>query len=63
MTPTEQRVLDCVCRGMSNKEIARELGMAEGTIKVHCKAIFRRLGVRSRCYAIVKVLTANEAHP
>jgi two-component system, NarL family, nitrate/nitrite response regulator NarL len=35
-------------RGLSNKEIARELGLSEGTIKLHLHRVYHKLGVRSR---------------
>jgi two-component system, NarL family, nitrate/nitrite response regulator NarL len=38
-------------RGLSNKEIARELDLAEVTIKLHLSAIFRKMGARSRTEA------------
>jgi DNA-binding NarL/FixJ family response regulator len=42
-----------VVEGKSNKEIARKLQLAEGTIKVHMAALFRGLGVTSRSAAAV----------
>lgn len=53
LTPRQLEVLQCVNQGMSNKEIARELCLSEGTVKVHCKAIFRALGVSNRTQAAV----------
>jgi DNA-binding NarL/FixJ family response regulator len=34
--------------GMSNKELARDLKLGEGTVKIHVAALFRNLGVKSR---------------
>ena len=39
--------------GKSNKVIARELGITEGTVKVHLLAVFRALNVRNRTAAVV----------
>jgi len=39
-------------RGLSNKEIARELGIADGTVKQHANAIFRELGLQNRTEAV-----------
>jgi DNA-binding NarL/FixJ family response regulator len=41
-------------KGSSNKEIARELGLGEGTVKVHLASLFRTLGVHSRSAAAAK---------
>ena len=51
LTPRETDVLRATARGLSNKEIARELELAEVTIKLHLSAIFRKMGVRSRTEA------------
>ena len=48
VTPRQKDVLNCVRRGLSNKEIARELDMAEGTVKIHLAALFANFGVRNR---------------
>jgi DNA-binding NarL/FixJ family response regulator len=37
--------------GMSNKELARDLKLGEGTVKIHVAALFRNLGVKSRAAA------------
>jgi DNA-binding NarL/FixJ family response regulator len=41
-------VLALVSRGQSNKEIARQLGMSDNTVRAHLAAIFREMGARSR---------------
>jgi len=46
-------VLGCMSQGMSNKQIARELDIAETTVKTHVSAILRKLGATSRVHAIV----------
>jgi DNA-binding NarL/FixJ family response regulator len=51
LTPRERDVLTCVCRGMSNKAIARELGLAEKTVKTHVGHILAKLGVTDRTQA------------
>ena len=48
LSQREQQVTTLVCDGLSNKEIARKLGVTEGTIKIHLHSIFVRLDVRSR---------------
>ncbi len=51
LTPRQQEVLHCLMLGKSNKIIARELDLSEGTVKIHCMAIFRELGVSNRTQA------------
>lgn len=48
LTDRERQVALAVARGASNKEIARELGITERTVKAHAGAIFEKLGVRDR---------------
>jgi len=59
LTPRESDVLRAVARGLSNKEIARELDLAEVTIKLHLSAIFRKMGVRSRTEAAMQASRAG----
>lgn len=59
LTPRQEEVLTLVNQGKSNKEIARELNLTEGTVKVHCKAIFRELGVANRTQAAVLFSKTN----
>ncbi|MDH3672045.1 MAG: response regulator [Gammaproteobacteria bacterium] len=53
LTPREREILCHVSEGQSNKVIARELGISDGTVKLHVKAILRKLGVHSRVEAAV----------
>lgn len=53
LTEREQGVLRCIADGQSNKLIARSLGIAEGTVKVHVKHLLKKLGFRSRVEAAV----------
>ncbi len=53
LTPRQQEVLREMALGLSNKEIARKLGMLEGTVKVHVKAILQKLNVRNRTEAVM----------
>ena len=53
LSPREREILRGVARGASNKEIARELGIAETTVKIHVQHVLRKLDVSSRVQAAV----------
>jgi two-component system nitrate/nitrite response regulator NarL len=53
LTPRELEILEHLASGQSNKIIARELGITDGTVKLHVKAVLRKLGVGSRVEAAV----------
>jgi two-component system nitrate/nitrite response regulator NarL len=53
LTPREMEILCHLAEGQSNKVIARELGISNGTVKLHVRAILRKLQVRSRVEAAV----------
>ncbi len=53
LTEQENRILDLIAQGKSNKLIARELSIADGTVKVHVKHLLRKLNLRSRVEAAV----------
>lgn len=56
LTPRELEVLALVGEGMSNKTIARKLGISSHTVKYHLEAVFTKLGVRSRAEAVTRGL-------
>jgi two-component system nitrate/nitrite response regulator NarL len=58
LSPREREILRGIARGASNKEIARELGIAETTVKIHVQHLLRKLGLSSRVQAAV-VATAH----
>jgi DNA-binding NarL/FixJ family response regulator len=60
LTPTQTRVFQSVQSGLSNREIAHELGIAEATVKIHMTALMRRLSVRNRTQ--VAVLASGLLH-
>lgn len=55
LTPREFEVLGWLVRGMCNKEIARNLGIGEQTVKNHLRPIFQKFGVARRTELLVKV--------
>lgn len=53
LSPRERQILEQIAEGRSNKEIARALGVAETTVKIHVQHILRKLGLDSRVQAAV----------
>ena len=54
LTPRQRDVLQAVAEGKANKQIAYELGLTEGTVKLHLTAIFKILGVYNRMGAVLE---------
>jgi len=48
LTPKEEEIVELLCKGLSNKEIARILGTSDNTVKWHLKNLFQRFDVTSR---------------
>lgn len=57
LTSRESEVLQALCDGKTNKEIARVLNLSEPTIKLHVKTLCRRLGVSNRTQAVMAAMT------
>jgi DNA-binding NarL/FixJ family response regulator len=57
LTPRQHQVLSLLAQGLSNKEISRQLKIAEGTTKIHMTALLRTLGARNRTEAAAKAAT------
>lgn len=53
LSPREREIIGMLARGASNKHIARELELAESTVKIHVQAILRKLNLSSRVQAAV----------
>jgi two-component system, NarL family, nitrate/nitrite response regulator NarL len=56
LSDREKQILRCLVRGQSNKVIARELGIAETTVKVHIKSVLRKLRAANRTQAAIWAL-------
>ncbi len=56
LTPQEQRALQLAAEGKSNKQIAAEMGLTEGTARNYLSSVFAKLGVESRVGAVTRWL-------
>ena len=56
LSPREMEILQLITRGMSNREIARELGISHQTVKNHITSILRKLAVNDRTQAALYAL-------
>jgi two-component system, NarL family, nitrate/nitrite response regulator NarL len=59
LSPRERAVALLIAGGLSNKDIARELGLRLGTVKIHVHNIFRKLGVKNRQSLIIRLGTGG----
>jgi len=59
LTPRQCEVLRLLLQGQSNKQIARSLGVLEGTVKVHLRTVMLRLGVRNRTQLALMAVRAG----
>jgi two-component system nitrate/nitrite response regulator NarL len=59
LSPQETRILGSLVEGDPNKIIARKLGAAEATVKVHVRSILRKLGVANRTQAAVSAMSSG----
>ncbi|WP_316015091.1 response regulator transcription factor [Roseobacter sp. HKCCA0434] len=59
LTEREMQVLDGLCRGLSNKEIAREIDLQEVTVKLHVKTACRKLDAKNRTQAALAAKAAG----
>jgi DNA-binding CsgD family transcriptional regulator len=61
LTPRQNDLLHLVAAGHTNAQIARRLGISEGTVGTHLENIYERLGVSSRTAAVTRVLADRVA--
>jgi DNA-binding NarL/FixJ family response regulator len=62
LTPRESEVLVCITKGLSNKEIADELGIAEKTVRIHVSSLLEKMGARDRTQATIYALQRGLVH-
>jgi DNA-binding NarL/FixJ family response regulator len=61
LTARQEQIMQLVATGYSNKEVARKLGIAEATVKVHLGTIFKRFGVHNRTGAVAQIHSSRAA--
>ncbi len=61
ITGREQEIIDAVCQGLSNKEIAEQFCLSPHTVKAHLNRIFRKLNVRSRPQLLNLAMRSQQA--
>ena len=54
LTPREAQILDAIADGLTNKAIARRLGISLHTVKFHVESVFRKLGASTRTEAVAR---------
>ena len=59
LTPREMEILRHIAQGESNKDIASSLGIVDGTVKLHVRAVLKKLNVQSRVQAAVLAISEN----
>lgn len=60
LTSREHEILKLIAKGLSNKQIARDLDISDGTVKVHVKHVLKKLGLRSRVEAAVWMVNQQQ---
>jgi DNA-binding CsgD family transcriptional regulator len=61
LTPREAQILDAIADGLTNKAIARRLGISLHTVKFHVESVFRKLGASTRTEAVAKATERRRA--
>lgn len=61
LTRREQEVLELLCQGLSNKEIAQTLFLGSDGVRYHLKQIYEKLHVHSRAQAMARMLSARQS--
>lgn len=59
LTRREREIVDLLRRGFTNKEIARDLGVMEDTVKKHLQSVFGKLGVRRRALVVLRQIAGQ----
>lgn len=60
LSPQQQRIVELLLRGMKFKEIAREIRLAEPTIRTHMKRIYQRHGIADQVELMIRILEISQ---
>lgn len=60
LSPQQVRIVECLLRGMRDKDIAATLELREPTIRTYLKRIFQRVRVRDRIELVIRVFTVAQ---
>jgi DNA-binding NarL/FixJ family response regulator len=63
LTPRERQISLLICTGLSNKRIAQQLTVTEGTVKVHLHNVYVKLGISNRTMLALLALTLGVTAP
>jgi DNA-binding CsgD family transcriptional regulator len=55
LTPREEQIAHMICSGMSNADMARDLGISNATVRLHIGNVHRKLGTRSKVDLVVRI--------
>ncbi len=61
LSPRQAQVVHCILRTLSDKQIARELGISIPTVRFHLSAVFAKIGVRDRCELLIHLFARFRA--
>lgn len=62
LTSREAEVLTCITKGLSNREIAEQLGIAEKTVRIHVSSMLDKMGARDRTQATIYAIQRGLVH-
>lgn len=63
LTSREREIVSLVCRGLTNFELARELGISEATVRHHLTSVFAKLEVRDRVGLVIAAFGRRTSRP
>jgi two-component system nitrate/nitrite response regulator NarL len=62
LTRRETEIAQLVSQGLSNRAVADQLGVGEGTVKIHLHNIYRKLGISKRTGLMLSMIANGRAH-